>query len=111
DRMNLGPNPDRRTEEAVSSFVVTDPQWDETLDITELEGGYTVNVFGGKSWRLSSGKYLRLFMSVSNILNNTDFKTGGYEQLRYNPGEIGKFPPKYGYMYGLTYFGMVTYQF
>jgi len=111
DRMNLGPNPDRRTEEAVAAFVVTDPQWDETLDITELEGGYTVNMFGGKSWRLSSGKYLRFFLSVSNILNNTDFKTGGYEQLRYNPGEIGKFPPKYGYMYGLTYFGMVTYQF
>jgi len=111
DRMNLGPNPDRRTEEAVSSFIVTDPQWDETLDITELDGGYTINLFGGKSWRLSSGKYLRLFVSVSNILNNTDFKTGGYEQLRYNPGEIGKFPPKYGYMYGLTYFGMVTYQF
>jgi len=111
DRINLGPNPDRRTEEAVSAFVVTDPQWNETLDVTELDNGYTVNLFGGKSWRLSSGKFLRLFMSVSNVLNNTDFKTGGYEQLRYNPGEIGKFPPKYGYMYGLTYFAMVTYQF
>ncbi len=111
DQMNLSPNPDRRTEEAVASFVTSDPQWDETLQTTELEGGYTVNLFGGKSWRLSSGKYLRLFGSVSNLLNETDFITGGYEQLRYTPGQIDQFPPKYGYMYGLTYFVMVTYQF
>lgn len=107
----LSPNPDRRTAEAVDAFVVEDPQWDETLRPTELDNGYTLNAFIGKSWRIKSGQYLRANLNVSNILNNTTFRTGGYEQLRYNPGEISKFPPKFGYMYGLTYFAMVTYQF
>lgn len=107
----LSPNPDRRTEEAVEAFITSDPQWNETLDPTKLDNGYSINIFGGKSWRVGGGQYLRLMLNVSNVTNNTSFRTGGFEQLRYDPGEIAKFPPKFGYMYGLTYFGMVTYQF
>ena len=48
---------------------------------------------------------------MSNVLNNTDLITGGYEQLRYVPKEIDKFPPKLSYMYGRTFFAMVTLSF
>jgi hypothetical protein len=37
--------------------------------------------------------------------------TGGFEQLRYDTQNIGKFPPKLGYMYGLNYFVMATLRF
>ena len=106
----LDPNPDRRTAEAVDLYVESDPQWSEVLDQTKLDNGYAVNAYVGKSWKIK-GSYLRANLSVNNVLNNRDFRTGGYEQLRYDSQNIGKFPPKFGYMYGTSYFFMVTYLF
>ncbi len=108
----LDPNPDRRTEEAIAGFVESDPQWKEIIVQEQLDNGYTLNVYGGKSWKIRKyNSYLRLNVNVNNVLNNTSFKTGGFEQLRYDVTDIDKFPPKYGYMYGLTYFAMVSYLF
>lgn len=107
----LDPNPDRRTEEALEGYVDTDPQVDEILNPTELEGGFMLNAFAGWSYRIKSGKYLRINVNVNNVLNNTSFRSGGFEQLRYDASQIDKFPAKFGYAYGLTYFAMVTYQF
>lgn len=108
----LDPNPDRRTEEAISGYVESDPQWQEIIDQEKLENGYSLNIYGGKSWKISkNNSFIRLNVNISNVLNNTSFRTGGYEQLRYDPTQISKFPPKYGYMYGLTYFAGVSYLF
>lgn len=108
----LDPNPDRRTEEALAGYVDTDPQIDEIIDQEKLENGYTLNLYGGKSWKIrKNNSFIRLNVNVNNLLNNTSFQTGGYEQLRYDVTQINKFPPKYGYMYGLTYFAMVSYLF
>lgn len=115
----LTPNPDRRTAEAVEGFVTTDPQWSEVLDQTQLDNGYTIDAFAGYSWRVKSGKYLRFNLSATNLMDmfyaRNDFskkiKTGGFEQLRYDSQDIGKFPPKFYYMYGTTIFAMVTFQF
>ncbi|GAA4448149.1 TonB-dependent receptor [Rurimicrobium arvi] len=45
------------------------------------------------------------YLSVSNILNRTDIKTSGYEQLRYNftDNDPETFPNKYIYAVGRTY--------
>ncbi len=110
DDIFLPPNPDRRTEEAVTKYVDSDPQWNDILQPTELEYGYTIDVYGGKSWKIKD-KYLRLFVSVTNVLNEKDFATGGYEQLRYDSNDIDRFPPKLGYMYGTAYFCMLTFLF
>jgi len=107
----LDPNPDRRTEEAVAPFVSEDPQWNELLDQTKLDNGYTVDLFFTKSWQLKKKYRIGFNLSVSNVLNNTDLTTGGYEQLRYDPQDVDKFPPKLSYMYGRTYFAMVTFSF
>ena len=106
----LDPNPDRRTAEAVSSYITTDPQWEEMLGQTQLDNGYTLDAYIGKTFRFNDN-LLRINASVNNLLNNQEFITGGYEQLRYDAGDIGKFPAKYGYMYGTTYFLMVSYLF
>ena len=106
----LSPNPDRRTEEAVEKYISTDPQWSAILDQTKLDNGYVINAYAGKSWKIKN-QYLRAHVSVNNVLNNTTFRSGGYEQLRYDANDIDKFPPKYGYMYGTTYFIMLTYLF
>ena len=43
----------------------------------------------GKSIRLKHGRTLSLNLQLQNLLNNTDYRTGGYEQNRddfYNTG-------------------------
>ncbi len=99
----LDPNPDRRTAEAVSSFVTTDPQWDEVLDQTKLKNGYSVSAFIGKSFKIKD-KYLAISANLSNLTNNQSFQTGGYEQLRFESQSINKFPPRLANMYGFNYF-------
>ncbi|PCJ77853.1 MAG: hypothetical protein COA57_16495 [Flavobacteriales bacterium] len=107
----LPPAPDRRTAESVDKFVITDPQWSEVLDQQKLDNDYTLNVFAGKSFRLKSKYFLMFTLNVSNVLNNKNFITGGYEQLRTDNSDINRFPPKYGYMYGTTYFAMASLRF
>lgn len=106
----LSPSPDRRTEEAIDKYVTSDPQWSDIIDQTKLDDGFVMNAFIGKSWKVKES-FIRVNINVNNILNDKTFRTGGYEQLRFDSNDIDKFPPKFGYMYGLTYFGMVTYQF
>jgi hypothetical protein len=108
----LDPNPDRRTVEALDGYVESDPQVALLLDQEKLANGYTINLSGGKSWRIkSNNSYIRLNANINNLLNNTSFITGGFEQLRYDAAQIDKFPSKYSYTFGLNYFVMLTYQF
>jgi hypothetical protein len=107
----LDPNPDRRTEEALVGYVETDPQVGEIIDQQKLDAGYSVNLFVGKSWRTKNYKFIRANININNLTNNTEFVSGGFEQLRYDITDIGRFPPKLGYAYGLNFFAMISYQF
>lgn len=106
----LDPNPDRRTAEALEGYVETDPQVPQILDQTKLDNGYSVSLFAGKSFKISN-YFLNINVNINNLTNNQQFVTGGFEQLRYDTQNIGKFPPKVGYMYGLNYFVMATLRF
>lgn len=46
----------------------------------DLGALFLVNLTGGKSWRIN-GKFVNVFVSVNNLLNN-QFKIGGFEQVR-----------------------------
>jgi hypothetical protein len=108
----LSPNPDRRTSEAIASLASDHPYINDVIDQTKLENGNAVNFFIGKSWKIDrNNSYLRLNLNINNVLDNTSFKTGGFEQLRYDASNIQRFPNKYGYMYGRTYFIMLSYLF
>jgi len=106
----LDPNPDRRTEEAIANYVSTDPQVSEILDQTKLDNGYSVSLFAGKSFKFSK-YYLNISVNVSNLTNNQNYITGGYENLRYDVQNISKFPAKLGYMYGANYFANIKFSF
>lgn len=107
----LDPNPDRRTLEALDGYVDTDPQVEEIIAPEKLENGYAVNMFVGYSYRMKTGNYIRFNVNINNLTNNKSFVSGGFEQLRYDVTDIDKFPPKYGYAYGLSYFAMISYIF
>ncbi len=112
-------NPERRTIDAVSNEDGTNAVeqgselWEAILFQEELEPAFTIDVFGGKSWRLEHKYYLYINIGINNILNNKEFITGGYEQLRYDytNRNVDKFPPKYFYAYGTNYFAMLGIRF
>lgn len=107
----LDPNPDRRTAEALDGLVVEDPQWNELLEQTKLDNAFTLDLFGGKSWMVQRKYRIALNVSVSNLLNNQDFVVGGFEQLRYERMDVDKFPPRLSYLFGRTYFAMLSIGF
>lgn len=108
DNIYLSPNPDRRTIEAMEGLVEDDPQWGDLLTQEKLDPGITVDFFGGKSWRVK-GHYINLTVNVGNLLNEQSFAIGGFEQFRYDSRDLDRFPPKYYYLYGRSYFINVRY--
>ena len=85
----------------------------------KLDDDYTVDFFGGWSWKLPKSigfkkpTYLVFNLGINNLLNNKNIISGGFEQLRFDYADknINKFPPKYYYAYGLNYFASVTFRF
>jgi hypothetical protein len=45
------------------------------------------------------------------VLDVHDFAFGGFEQYRYDPYDLDKFPSKYFYMYGRQFFLNVNFRF
>ncbi|MDZ7612505.1 MAG: carboxypeptidase-like regulatory domain-containing protein [Flavobacteriaceae bacterium] len=87
------------------------------LEQEKIEPFFLVNVSMGKSWKFKD-HYFGGFLSVANI-NNTIYKTGGYEQSRnanYNTlledkkRQMPLFGPKYWYGTGTNYFVSVYWR-
>ncbi len=107
----LDPNPDRRTSEALGNFVTDDPQWSALLNQTRLDNHFTADIFFGKSWRVKRKYFINVNVNITNILDNREFAVGGFEQLRYDRTDIDRFPPRLSYLFGRTFFAMVSFRF
>lgn len=110
DGIYLEPNPDRRSAEALSNFVESDPQWSELLNQERLPSNFTVDCSIGKSWR-RKGSFINLSANVNNALNNQNFIVSGFEQLRYIPNSPNAFPPRLVYNLGAIYNIVLSYRF
>ena len=93
-------NPDRRTPEGVANFDPAYPERANVLDQEKFDPTFTLDAYIGKSWQIDYKYYISISFSVNNILDNQEFAFGGFEQFRYNPLLLDKFPPKYFYLYG-----------
>lgn len=123
DKMWLDFNPLRRTFAAVDGLDVNKPAEAQLradiLAQTLFDPQYTIDFFGGYSWKVprSFGFKKNVFvvfnLGINNLTNNQNITSGGYEQLRfdYDNKNINKFPPKLFYAYGLNYFGSVAIRF
>jgi hypothetical protein len=118
DQSYLSMNPLRRTYDAVGALDPKSAVYKEIFNQTKFDANYTIDFFGGYSWKMprqfniNKKAILMVFnLGVNNILNNKDIITGGYEQLRFDPTALDKFPPKLFYAYGLNYFASVTIRF
>jgi hypothetical protein len=125
DQSYLSMNPLRRTWEALQYLTPGSAQYKSVFDQQKFDAQYTVDFFGGYSWKLprayevnNKSTFLVFNLGVNNLLNNKTIVTGGFEQLRYDqqqnaadPVEVGKFPPRLFYAYGVNFFASVTWRF
>lgn len=106
----IEPNPDRRTAETLGNAVTSDPFWSEIIDQSKLENQYTVDLYGNYSYKIKQ-YFLNFNISINNILGNQNFITNASEQLRYDKGDLNKFPPKRTYNLGRTYYLGIALRF
>lgn len=119
DWMWLDYNPSRRTEGAVDLVDPESPQFASIINQQRLKGQFTMDIFAGYSWLLNNQfkdlkkrHFLIFNVGISNVTNNKNFVTGGFEQLRFDylDKDVNKFPAKYYYSYGTTYFISLAYR-
>ena len=104
-------NPIRRTTDAIAPITEESHPGlrDQILNQERLESEFTLDFFGGKSWRIGD-YFIYLNAGINNLLNNQDFRTGGYEQSRFDfeTKDVNRFPPRYFYAFGTNYFISLT---
>ena len=129
DRLYLSMNPFYRTRTAVQSYLdanngAADIEAINTIRHQESYGVYAVmNASVGKNWYIHRKYSLGFSLEVKNLCNNQDIRTGGYEQMRMYKGRIPqsegaapethyyRFPSKYFYMLGTSYYLNVYFRF
>ncbi|NDC40231.1 MAG: hypothetical protein EBZ77_01585, partial [Chitinophagia bacterium] len=113
-------NPDRRTQLAGTGVARDSKQWNSIYDQEKLPGAFTMDLSAGKSFNVSKwykGLHHRTLLAfnlgIINVLNNTNIKIAGYEQLRYDftNHSPARFPNRYGYAYGINYYLSVNLKF
>ncbi|MDX1410027.1 MAG: TonB-dependent receptor, partial [Saprospiraceae bacterium] len=102
-------NPVRRTANAVDLVEENSPLWNSILHQEKTPSAFTMNLSVFKSWLIDwfeDNVYFNLSLSVNNMLDNQDFITGGYEQLRFDfeGKDVDRFPSRYYYFSGLNYY-------
>lgn len=112
-------NPIRRTEAAVEGMDPQSEQYKQTITQERLPGQFTMDFFGGYSWKLDKTfktikrpMFLNFSLSVNNLTNNRKFISSGFEQLRFdfNDRNPNKYPNKYFYNFGINAFFNVTFR-
>ena len=93
DDIYLDFSPERRTADAVDGVAPNSELWNQIINQEQLPSAFTMDFFGG----ISFSRKLRMNIGVNNLLDKTDFRTGGYEQLRFDLGtkDTNEFPPRY----------------
>lgn len=113
DDRYLSFSPISRTTDALEEVDKDSELYSEIVQQELLDSSFTLDLFAGKSFRIDHKYYINISLNVSNLLDNTDIKTGGYEQLRLDADleNPDKFPPKYYYYYGRQYFLNISFRF
>ena len=110
-------SPIRRTSFATDILEPDSKQYVDILSQEQLDGAFTANISINKSWKVGwlkeKSSFINAGFSVTNFLDNQDYITGGFEQLRFDfdTRDIETFPSKYFYFQGLNYFLNVSYRF
>lgn len=120
DRNFISVNPSRRTTEAAEFVSSSDSLYHKIYDQEKLPSFFTIDLSGGKSFRLHKiipkvgySTMVYLNFGMSNLLNNRNIISSGFEQLRYDftNNNPDKFPNKYVFGLGRTFFVNLSFKF
>jgi hypothetical protein len=104
----------RRTSEAVVFAERDSPLWHTLLDQKKAPSAYTLDFFGGKSWRLRDGKYyLYLNAGINNLLDNQEIITTGrdsYASVFRDRDDARLYQTEVQYAFGLNYFVSLAFR-
>jgi len=100
-----------RTVDAVKYYDHSTQEFSSMIEQEKLPSSFTLDASLGKSFRFDYKYYLNISLNISNILNNTDIITGGYEQARLDLGDYDKFDDKLYYASGLQYYLNINFRF
>ena len=105
-------NPTRRTVDAIDGVLPDSDNFDAIIEQERGEGRFMLDISGVKSFRWGSHR-LSINLSINNLLDVQDFRTGGFEQRRFDFEEknVDLFPNRYFYANGRTYWASLTYSF
>ncbi len=117
--MYLSYNPLRRIKDVFDTFKSDPAGYNKVISQQGLDDQFTLDLNIGKSWRIDYKYYININLSVSNLLDNTDFVTGGYEQSRVDYGgnademlqSVDNYTPKQYYAYGRNFFLNMSFRF
>jgi hypothetical protein len=96
DNIYLDFNPVTRTKDSYGYY----PYWEPPM---KMPSDYLIDLFVGKSWKIDN-IYIVVSANMSNVADNKNFITGGYEQYRFDPAYPQRFQPKFYYYNGFNYF-------
>jgi hypothetical protein len=104
--------PGRRTEQAIQNLGPGDPKIAQITEQTMLKGGFTMDASVGKSIMIKHKYFINLNLQVTNILDNKDINSGGYESNRFDfvSQDVDKYQPKLYYYYGRTFYLSVSFR-
>lgn len=77
----------------------------------KFDSGCTLDLGIGKVFYLRNRNQINFNLTINNLLNKKDIRTGGYEQGRLQLDYPHRFAPKYFYMSGINAFMNVSYRF
>jgi hypothetical protein len=88
------------------------PLWQTIVDQLKAPATYTLDFFGGKSWKIKNNYFLYLNVGVNNILDNEKIIVSGREQYRTafgrEPDNTQLYTSEVQYAPGLNYFISLT---
>ncbi|HNL38760.1 MAG TPA: hypothetical protein PKH43_06495, partial [Saprospiraceae bacterium] len=102
----------RRTDDYASQLLVNgiapgSSTWNQIMDQTKAPAAYTLDFFGGKSWRVRSKYFIYLNAGVNNLLDNRDIILSGREAYFRNFQDVNDtrlYSNEISYAIGLNYF-------
>lgn len=112
DKIYCELNPERRTSTARGSLDVNSELYHQIADQTRLKGQFTMDISVSKSWRIDHKYNIGFNASITNLLNNKNLVTTAWEQYRfdYTTYNVNKYPNKYYYAFGTTFYLGINFQ-
>ena len=108
DEIYLDFAPERRTFATLEGLDQDSQEFEDLVAQEQLDAAFTMDFFGG----ISFSRHLWVNIGINNLLDNRDFRTGGFEQARLDFEALNPdtFPPRYFYSFGRNYFVSLVYR-